>query len=273
MDPPPKPKSVASSRPPRPPRRNTAPQFQLSRRPPQESSPEIQESQVLPWFQEIFPGQDLPPCLQPETENDPPRDDTLQRMQSLPRSNPVPWHKSRERLLLRELYPHLDALCTDSISRKRQGLQPPRPPRPRPQAISFLSLDSPPRSSPPHQQDIVPAPPQQEIVLAPPSPLRSESQEVHGPHSIASPSPSSMQKEPAKEPVRSPPARKASPRCWIFVVILVVIIIVALALVRPTYFTLSFIVLAASTITHGDDCCFRCTFFDVIYTSSFDNYY
>ncbi|KAL5100098.1 hypothetical protein RYX36_004425 [Vicia faba] len=199
MDPPP-PKSVGSSRPPRPPRKNAAPPSQLSRQQPQESSPGIEESQLLSWFQEIFPGQDLPLCLQPETNNDPPRDYTLQRMQSLPRSNPVPWHKSRERLLLRELYPHLDALCTDSISKQREGLLPPRPPRPRLQAIPFPSLDSPPRSPPPQQQ---------EIVLAPPSPPKRGSQEIHGPHSIASP----------------------SPRCWTFVVILVVIIIIALALV------------------------------------------
>ncbi|KAL5082254.1 hypothetical protein RYX36_010675 [Vicia faba] len=149
MDPPP-PKSVGSSHPPRPPRKNAAPPSQLSRQQPQESSQGIQESQLLSWFQEIFPGQDLPLCIQPETNNDPPRDYTLQRMQSLPRSNPVPWHKSRERLLLRELYPHLDALCTDSISKQREGLLQPRP---RLQAIPFPSLDSPPRSHKNHHRE------------------------------------------------------------------------------------------------------------------------
>lgn len=194
MDPPP-PKPVASSRPPRPPRKNNAPPSHVSQRQPQESSPGIQESQLQSWFEEIFPGQDLPPCLQPETNNVPPGDYSLQRVQSLPRSNPVPWHKSRERLLLREIYPHLDSHCTDLVSRPREGLQPPRPPRrrPPPQVIAFPSLDSPPQSPPQSQQ---------EIALAPPSPLKRESQEVHPSLFIASPSPSSsMHTEPTEETV------------------------------------------------------------------------
>ncbi|CAK8536594.1 unnamed protein product [Lathyrus sativus] len=230
--PPPPPKSVAiSSRPPRPPRRNTAPSSQVSQRQPQESSPEIKESQLLSWFQEIFPGRDLPPCLQPETNNVPPRDYSLQRMPSLPRSNAVPWHKSPERLLLRELYPHLDVLCTDLVDKPGGGLRPRRPPRSQPQAISFPSLDS---------QS------QEEIVIAAPSPSK---------------------REPVAETVGSPPARKGGLRqCWIFVVIFRCFHNCCTSF-GAFYLFYSFIynTIAASTITHGDDCCFRSTFLDITY--------
>ncbi|KAK2375450.1 hypothetical protein QL285_076339 [Trifolium repens] len=179
---------------------------------PQESSSEIQDSEFHTWFQEIFPGRQLPASFQPEQTSVPRKDSSLPHphLQSLPRSNPLPWHDSPERLLLRELYPHLDSQCTTgsaSDSRQRNRVlatRPPRPPRPR-------------RES------------QEENVLAPrpPRPRREED-------NVLAPPPRQPLAQAEEEPVRSsPPASKCSTQCWFMfaVIFFVGFIICALVLV------------------------------------------
>ncbi|WJX57414.1 hypothetical protein P8452_42979 [Trifolium repens] len=185
---------------------------------PQESSSEIQDSEFLAWFQEIFPGRQLPPSFQPE-QTIVPRKDSLPHphLQSLPRSNPLPWHDSPERLLLRELYPHLDSQCTTGSDRVLTP-RPPRPPHPRREEENVIA--------PPHRP---PRPSlQKENVRA--RLLEIESQEEN----VLAPPPRQPLVQAEEEPVRSPPpASKCSTQCWfMFAVIFCVgFIICALVLV------------------------------------------
>ncbi|XP_004490174.2 uncharacterized protein [Cicer arietinum] len=142
--------------------------------PPPQQEESSSDSLLRSWFQEKFPGQELPSYLQPHIETVPPR---RQWHEIVPKSKPLPWHKSPERLMLQKLFPHLDSLGMEQ--RPRNIIPKPRP-RPRPRLgvqHEILSLilepDSPPRPRLQHtivfeQDSLRPQPrPKQEIVLAP----------------------------------------------------------------------------------------------------------
>ncbi|GAU45974.1 hypothetical protein TSUD_401140 [Trifolium subterraneum] len=141
------------------------------------SSLEMEDAEFLTWFQETFPGRELPPDFLV-----PCKDSLLHpRPQSLPRAKPLPWRKSPERLLLRT---HLGSQSTDSVSQQRNVLAP-QPPQPRPQQMIFPPLDSVSEPRPPRQhKNVLAQPPrresQEEKVLSPqprhprPPPLQQE---------------------------------------------------------------------------------------------------
>jgi len=123
------------------------PPQQVSQPQPQESEPksfdEIEDSQVHSWFQDIFPGQDFPPCLQPQQKiyQD---SSSSPKLETIRKAKPLPWHESPERLLFLQLYPNLHYLCTEDSHLRHDD-----------QVLA-------PSVSPPH------SPPKQENVLAPP---------------------------------------------------------------------------------------------------------
>lgn len=176
--PPPMQPSINSPPPPlQPPQQAPQPQ-------PQESEPksfdEIEDSQAQSWFQDIFPGKDFPPCLQPQQE-------IYQDSSKLPqlkegrKGKPLPWHESPERLIFLQLYPNFAYVLAPLVS----------PPHSSSKQENVIS--------PPCQQP----PPQLENVLAPPSlPHHSTSE----PSPVSSGSPPDLLEPTARNNPSVPPS-------------------------------------------------------------------